>query len=1071
MTRFIGVLLFALFCSVSSLSGQTPVVMWQKCLGGNNGDYAFSIEPTSDGGNIVAGMTEGQDNGDVMGYHGNLAVGDIWVVKTDNTGNIQWQKCLGGMSFETGAFIHQTSDGGYVLAGTSASVDCNILGNHGGADYWVVKLNFKGDVVWQKMYGGSQNEYAWSLALAPDGGYFVAGETESSDGDVIVNHGIRDFWVIKLDITGNLQWQKSLGGTGDDEAYSVQATNDGGCVVAGFTSSNDGDVSGNHGKNDYWVVKLDNTGNIQWQKALGGSGFDGAWSIQVTTDGGYIVAGYSGSNDGDVTGNHQLFAGSGTDYWVVKLNNTGNIQWEKCYGGNANEIAYFIQPTNDGGYVVAGSAESSDGDLTCNAGITDMWIIKINSQGTLQWQKEIGGNYYDEAHCVKELTDGSFIIAGNTCSRDIAGYHIPTGMGSCGDFWIVKLSAPVSVIPNPVITINSASANICAGVSATLTSSILYSGLNPSFQWTRNGAPVGTNNSSYTASDFANNDQVICTITSGGTSCETTSAQASDAVTIKVNNNMIDPQINITADNTFICTCTTITFKASVSNGGASPVYKWIVNGLNTGSNSNIFITNTLKQGDIISCLYSDNTSCLSNGSVISNSIRINSGISSTPSIIITASSDTICTGSIVTFNANPVNAGANPTYQWKVNRINSGTNSPIYTNNSLVNSDMVTCEITSDPSFTCGTAGTVVSNGIFLNVFNKAAPSVNIIASQDTICNGSSVTFTANPSNAGSNPAYQWKINGVNAGINSRTFTTSSLVNADITSCTITTDPLFTCALGNNATSNNIPITVRTQTAPSATITASANDVCAGEMITFNAAVQNAGASPSYQWILNNKPINDLSQIFSSNTLSNGDSIYCLISPGVIFCSSSPVSSNILIATIENSPKITISPVDTIINIGQQVQLKAVISGNIVSYQWTPSAKLEDPFSLTPTSIHLTDNTTYTLTAKTDKGCEASLNAIVKVERLLLMPNAFSPNGDGLDDIFRIPSGVSLQLQEFSIFDRWGNKMFTTQKISEGWNGTFNGEPVDAGTYVYFLKGSDEKGNVFLKGTVLLIR
>ncbi len=383
----------------------------------------------------------------------------------------------------------------------------------------------------------------------------------------------------------------------------------------------------------------------------------------------------------------------------------------------------------------------------------------------------------------------------------------------------------------------------------------------------------------------------------------------------------------------------------------------------------------------------------------------------------------------------------------------------------------MVTCEITSDPSYTCGTLGTAVSNDIILNVTNQADPIVIISTYQDTICSGSIITFAAKTSNAGSNPTFQWKINGNNAGINSRSFTTSSLINADIVSCAITTDPLYTCALSNAANSNNISIAVRAQVTPSANITASTNDVCAGAAITFNAMAQNAGVSPSYQWMLNSTPLNDNSQIFTSNTLSDGDSIYCLITPVNTLCSSSPVSSNLVIAVIENLPKITILPIDTIINVGQQIQLKGMITGNIISFQWSPSDNLENPLTLTPTTIHLTENTTYTLTAKTDKGCEASANAIVKVGRPLLMPNAFSPNDDGLDDIFRIPSGVSLQLQEFSIFNRWGNKVFTTQKISEGWNGTFNGEPVDAGTYVYFIKGSDEKGNVFLKGTVLLIR
>jgi gliding motility-associated-like protein len=296
-------------------------------------------------------------------------------------------------------------------------------------------------------------------------------------------------------------------------------------------------------------------------------------------------------------------------------------------------------------------------------------------------------------------------------------------------------------------------------------------------------------------------------------------------------------------------------------------------------------------------------------------------------------------------------------------------------------------------------------------------------------------------------------------------------LANSDVATCTITTDPLFTCALGNDATSNSIAITVKTQASPSANITASVNDVCAGEMITFNAIVQNAGISPSYQWVLNNIPLNNQTAVFNSNALSNGDTINCLITPGNTACSTSPVSSNAIIAIIEDLPVITIIPSDTTIYIGQQVQLKAAVKGNIASYQWTPTDQLENPFTFTPSTIHLTTNATYNLSAKSDKGCEASAVAIVKVVRPLLMPNAFTPNGDGVNDIFQIPTGVSLQLQEFSIFDRWGNKVFTTHKISEGWDGIYNGGSGDPGTYVYFIKGTNDKGAVLLRGTVVLIR
>lgn len=163
--------------------------------------------------------------------------------------------------------------------------------------------------------------------------------------------------------------------------------------------------------------------------------------------------------------------------------------------------------------------------------------------------------------------------------------------------------------------------------------------------------------------------------------------------------------------------------------------------------------------------------------------------------------------------------------------------------------------------------------------------------------------------------------------------------------------------------------------------------------------------------------------------------------------------------------------PNDTTINISQKVQLNAMVSGNIASYQWMPADKLENQFTLTPSTVSLTDNITYTLTVQSDNGCETSSSAIVKVVRLLVMPNAFSPNGDGTNEIFHIPAGVSLQLQEFSIFDRWGTRIFTTKNISEGWYGTFKGTPVDAGTYVYVIKGKNEKGNIFLKGSVILLR
>jgi len=348
---------------------STGSIDWQKSLGGSIEDVAYSVQQTLDGGYIVAGYA-GSTNGDVAGNHG---AHDFWVIKLTNTGNMDWQKCLGGSGLDESSVIEQTSDGGYIIAGTSKSTNGDVTGNHGNWDYWVVKLDSIGTIDWQKSLGGSSLESASSVQQTLDGGYIIAGNSFSTDGDVTGNHGDSDYWVVKLDSSGTIDWQKCLGGSGPDAANDIKQTSDNGYIVTGWSLSRDGDVTGNHGDIDYWVVKLTSTGSIDWEKSLGGSGADQPHSIQQTIDGGYVVAGYTTSVDGDVTG-----AYVGLDYWVVKLTNTGSIDWQKCLGGSNAEIPYAIEQTLDGGYVVAGYSQSTDGDLTGNYGAQDYWIVKLS---------------------------------------------------------------------------------------------------------------------------------------------------------------------------------------------------------------------------------------------------------------------------------------------------------------------------------------------------------------------------------------------------------------------------------------------------------------------------------------------------------------------------------------------------------------------------------------------------------------------------------------------------------------------------------------------------------------------
>jgi len=455
--RFFSLFLILSFslCSISFVEAQTaPSIKWEKSYGGTNDEEVYSFQQTTDGGYIVAGLSNSTD-GDVTGNHQSIygPTYDYWIVKLDSVGGLQWEKSLGGSGVDVAYSIQQTKEGGYIVAGASNSTDGDVTGYHPGvnsigvtSDYWIVKLDSAGGITWEKSLGGIGDDFAYSIQQTTDGGYIVAGYSTSADGDVTGHHGdttTSDYWIVKLHPTGDIQWEKSLGGSNYDQAQSIQQTKDGGYIIAGLSNSANGDVTGNHGgvNNDDWVVKLDSIGTLQWEKSLGGTGDDRGYSIQQTTDKGYIVAGFSNSTDGDVTGNHGNY-----DYWIVKLDSTGAMQWEKSLGGSNDDEAYSIRQTTDGGYIVAGESLSIDGDITGNHGYYDYWIVKLSSDGGIQWEKALGGSNSDGAEFANLTNDGGCIVAGSSNSSDgeVTGNH-PGTVGPTSDYWIVKLGITTDV--------------------------------------------------------------------------------------------------------------------------------------------------------------------------------------------------------------------------------------------------------------------------------------------------------------------------------------------------------------------------------------------------------------------------------------------------------------------------------------------------------------------------------------------------------------------------------------------------------------------------------------------------
>ncbi|HEX9240686.1 MAG TPA: hypothetical protein VF910_08565 [Candidatus Bathyarchaeia archaeon] len=380
----LGLILLASAGTHPALGAISHHNTWAKTYGGTGIDQAYSMHQTSDGGFIVAGSTNSSGAGR----------DDAWLIRLDPSGQIIWQKTYGtpGEDFAVGA--QQTTDGGFLVSAFTGP--SGFAGNA-----WIIKTDAAGNVQWQNEYGG------FGCCLLPtqqtsDNGFILAGFTNSGTGEV---------QVMRLANTGAVMWAKTYGNpTAFNAAFSIQTTPDGGFVVAGITNGYavDSLIVG-----DVWVFRIDSTGNIIWQHAYGGPGADYASSIARTPDDGFIVAGWTNS-----------FGAGGQDAWLLRLNNTGGVIWQKTYGGAQEDVALSVEPTSDRGFIVAGFTNSS------GAGGQDAWVFKLTPTGNIVWQKTYGGPGADQAVSAQQTTDGGFVVAATTPSF---------GNGNL-DVWVLKLN-------------------------------------------------------------------------------------------------------------------------------------------------------------------------------------------------------------------------------------------------------------------------------------------------------------------------------------------------------------------------------------------------------------------------------------------------------------------------------------------------------------------------------------------------------------------------------------------------------------------------------------------------------
>jgi hypothetical protein len=775
---------------------SSGVRQWGTYYGGIGNEYSNDCTVDGSGNVYLSGTTFSSINISSGGYQNNFGGGgDAFLVKFNAAGVRQWATYYGGSNSEQGFSCAVDGSGNVYLVGrtestTGISSSEGFQNTFGGGNYdaFLVKFNAIGTREWATYYGGSKDDLASSCEVDGFGNVYISGETQSTSAIAIGGFqnaysggGLYgDAFLVKFNTAGNRQWGTYYGGIDQDNGSSCAVDDFDNVYLTGFTESTTGIASGGHqntleGNSDAFLVKFNAAGVRQWATYYGGSDSEGTSDCQVDSYGNVYLYGGTTSTTGIASSGYQNIIGGDNDAYLVKFNAAGVRQWATYYGGNDFDAGLSCAADGSGNVYLAGVTSSlsgiaAGGHQNTIGGFQDAFLVKFNTipdcvpsiaisasssticsggsatftatptnggtTPTYQWKRNgnnVGSN--TSTYTTTDINNGDIFTVQLTSNATCAN---PVTANSNSITMIVTTSV------TPSVSISASSTNICSGTSVTLTATPTNGGTTPIYQWKRNGNNVGSNTSTYTTTSVNNGDIFTVQLTSNAT-CASPVTANSNAITMTVTTN-VTPSVSISASSITICSGGSVTFTATPTNGGTTPIYQWKRNGNNVGSNTSTYTTTSVNNGDIFTVQLTSNATCASPVTANSNAITMTVTTNVTPSVSISASSITICSGGSVTFTATPTNGGTTPTYQWKRNGNNVGNNTSTYTTTSINNGDIYTVQLTSNAS--CASPTTVNSNAITMSV--NPLPSASITRSSDTL------KVTAGFS------SYVWKIIGV---------------------------------------------------------------------------------------------------------------------------------------------------------------------------------------------------------------------------------------------------------------------------------------------------------------------